>query len=114
MPLELYRDEAGDPRARADRDREALAQFLESDIQGSTAIGREILEAIDAVAEGRLPEWASTGNACTLVLSADGAAIELDFAKEGEAELVPLAELREAVARWIDFLDTPPRVETRG
>ena len=110
MPLELYRDEAGDPRARADRDREALAHFLESDVQGSTASGREILEAIDAVAEGRLKEWTRTGNAHTLVLSAEGAAIEADFEdekddEESEADLVPLAELREAVARWIDFLD---------
>jgi uncharacterized protein YacL (UPF0231 family) len=105
MFLELYRDEAGDPRARADRDREALAQFLESDVQGSTATGREILEAIDAVAEGRLREWTRTGNACTLVLTAEGAAIEPDFDEESEADLVPLTELREAVARWIEFLD---------
>lgn len=103
MFLELYRDEAGDPRARAGRDREALAQFLESDVQGSTASGREILEAIDAVAEGRLPEWTRTGNAYTLVLSAEGAAIEADF--KDEAALVPLADLREAVTRWIELLE---------
>lgn len=114
MSLELYRDEAGDPRARADRDREALAHFLESDVQGSTAAGREILEAIDAVAGGRLQEWTRTGNACTLVLSAEGAAIESDFDEESEAALVPLSDLREAITRWIEFLDTPPRIEIRG
>ena len=105
MFLELYRDEAGDPRARAGRGREALAEFLESDIQGSTASGREILEAIDAVAEGRLPEWTRTGNAYTLVLAPEGAAIESDFEDEGEVDFVPLAELREAVTRWIEFLE---------
>ena len=55
MSLEFYRDEAGDPRARAGRDREALAHFLESDVQGSAAFGLEILAAIEAVTEGRLP-----------------------------------------------------------
>ena len=105
MPLEFYRDEAGDPRARAERDREALAHFLESDVQGSATFGLEILAAIEAVTEGRLSEWTRTGNAHTLVLSAEGAAIEPDFHEESEAGLVPLDDLREAVTRWIEFLN---------
>ena len=56
MSLEFYRDESGDPRARAGRDREALARFLESDIQGSATFGLEVLAAIEAVADGRLRE----------------------------------------------------------
>lgn len=105
MPLDFYRDEAGDPRARAGRGREALAHFLESDVQGSAAFGLEILAAVDAVAEGRLREWTRTGNAHTLVLSPEGAAIEPDFDEETEAGLLPLADLREAVTRWIEFLE---------
>lgn len=105
MSLDFYRDEAGDPRARASRGWEALAHFLESDVQGSAAFGLEILAAIDAVAEGRLREWTRTGNAHTLVLSPEGAAIEPDFDEETEVGLLPLADLREAVTRWIEFLD---------
>lgn len=105
MSLEFYRDESGDPRARAGRDREALARFLESDIQGSVTFGLEILAAIEKVLEGRLREWTRTGNAHTLVLSPEGAAIEPDYSEEGEQDLVPLADLREAVTRWIEFLD---------
>ncbi len=105
MFLEFYRDEAGDPRARAGRNREALAHFLESDIQGSATFGLEILAAIEAVAEGRLREWTRTGNAHTLVLSEEGAAIEPDYDEEAEPNLVPLSDLREAVTRWIEFLD---------
>ena len=105
MSLEFYRDESGDPRARAGRDREALARFLESDIQGSAAFGLEVLAAIEAVADGRLREWTRTGNAHTLVLSPEGAAIEPDFSEESEAGLVPLPDLREAVIRWVEFLD---------
>jgi uncharacterized protein YacL (UPF0231 family) len=105
MSLEFYRDEAGDPRARAGRDREALAHFLESDIQGSAAFGLEVLAAIEAITEGRLGEWTRTGNSYTLLLSPEGAAIEPDFDEESEAGLVPLDDLREAVTRWIEFLD---------
>lgn len=105
MSLEFYRDEAGDPRARASRDRELLARFLESDVQGSATFGLEILAAIEAIADGRLREWTQTGNAHTLVLSPEGAAIEPDFDEESESALVSLADLREAVARWIEFLD---------
>jgi uncharacterized protein YacL (UPF0231 family) len=105
MSLEFYRDEAGDPRARADRDREALAHFLESDVQGSAAFGLEILAAIEAVTEGRLREWTRTGNSHTLVLSEEGAAIEPDFDEESETGIVSLSDLREAVTRWIEFLD---------
>lgn len=105
MFLEFYRDESGDPRARAGRDREALAHFLESDVQGSAAFGLEILAAIEAVSEGGLGEWTRTGNSYTLVLSPEGAAIEPDFDEESEAGLVSLDDLREAVTRWIEFLD---------
>jgi hypothetical protein len=107
MSLEFYRDETGDPRARAlaGQDREALAQFLESDVQGSAAFGFEILEAIEEITEGRVEEWTRTGNSHTLTLSPDGAVIEPELDEEIEPGLVPLADLREAVTRWIEFLD---------
>lgn len=107
MSLEFYRDEAGDPRARAvaGRDREALAHFLESDIQGSAAYGLDILDGIEAVTNGRVLEWTRTYNAHTLTVSLDGALIEPEFDGESEPGLVPLPDLREAVTRWIEFLD---------
>ena len=107
MSLEFYRDETGDPRARAvaDRNREALARFLESDVQGSASSALEVLAAIEAVAEGRLREWTRTGNAHTLILSPEGAAIEPDFSEESDAAVVSLSDLREAVTDWIEFLD---------
>lgn len=107
MTLEFYRDETGDPRARAaaDRDRETLAYFLESDVQGSAAFGLEILAAIEAVEEGRIREWTRTGNSHTLTVFQDVAVIEPDFEEEGEPGRVPLDDLREAVTGWIEFLD---------
>lgn len=106
MSLEFYRDEIGDPRARAvaDRDREALARFLESDVQGSAASALEILAAIEAVAAGRLREWTRRGNSHTLFLAPDGAAIEPDFTDAGDSGLVSLSDLCDAVTCWIEFL----------
>lgn len=107
MSLEFYRDETGDPRARAiaDRGREALAHFLESDVQGSAAFGLEILAAIEAISEGGLREWTRTGNSHTLSLSAEGASIEPDFDDEIDSGEISLSDLREAVTSWIEFLD---------
>lgn len=107
MTLEFYRDETGDPRARAvaNRDRESLAYFLESDVQGSAAFGLEILAAIEALEEGRIREWTRTGNSHTLTLLGDTAVIEPDFEEEGEPGQVPVDDLREAVTAWIEFLD---------
>jgi uncharacterized protein YacL (UPF0231 family) len=103
--LEFYRDETGDPRARAGRNREALAHFLEGDVQGSAAFGLEILAAVEAIEEGRIREWTRTGNAHTLTLSPEGATIEPDFDEEIETGIVSLFDLRDAVTSWIEFLD---------
>jgi hypothetical protein len=92
-------------RASAGRDREALAQFLESDVQGSATSGIEILEAIEEVAGGRRYQWTRPGNSHTLVLTPEGATIEPELDEEAESGLVSLDDLREAVTRWIEFLD---------
>lgn len=105
MNLEIYRDEAGDPRARSAPDRSLLARFLESDVQDNPEHGREILRAIEQVAAGETEVWEETGNAHTLVLSPEGAVIEAEFEDAPPCRL-SLDELREAVAAWVAFLDS--------
>jgi len=108
MKLDLYWDEAGDPRARAAAgqagEQELLARFLESDVQGSAAAGREILAALRQVVAGELPAWEQTGNAFTLRLSPTGAAIESALDESGEVVEIPLRDLRRALRAWVDFL----------
>ncbi len=103
----FYFDDAGDPRARGES---FLARFLESDVQGSAATAREILDAVGRVEAGDEDEWEMTGNAFTLLVSPDGAAIEPGYQDEEEEEMEPervsLEELRSALDRWIELLES--------
>lgn len=107
MPLEFYRDEAGDPRARGEG-HDLLADFLESDVQGSAAYGYELLTVVEALRKGRLEEWSRSGNAYTVTLTAEGALIEPDHEDTPPHE-VSLAELRDAIAGWLEFLESGGR-----
>jgi hypothetical protein len=87
MHLSLYRDQAGDLRAHCPPPYTLLGHFLESD------------------AAGTLDTWQATGNAHTLVLTADGARIEADWASSTPPCQLSLAELRTALERWCAFLN---------
>lgn len=102
--MRFYRDSSGDPRAGVERGRHLLAGFLESDVQGSISLGRKILAAIDKIAGGHLDEWERTGNAYTLTLSPEGADLETETDDDTEELHLSLADLREAVERWVQFL----------
>jgi uncharacterized protein YacL (UPF0231 family) len=105
MKLELYRDSAGDPRARGRGNIRVVAGFLESDLQDSPAAAREVLSAIERVESGREPSWERTGNAYTLSLSPEGATIQDENAEDSKPRSFALAALREAVGGWISFLE---------
>jgi uncharacterized protein YacL (UPF0231 family) len=105
MRLEFYRDDAGDPRARGRGHGRAVAGFLESDLQDSTAAAHEVLRAIDDVESGRVPSWERTGNAHTLTLSPAGAAIRDEMDEDAKPSHLPLPEIRQAVADWVSFLE---------
>jgi uncharacterized protein YacL (UPF0231 family) len=107
--MKLYRDASGDPRAHLEKGTEKgkalLARFLESDVQGSAALGRQILAALDQVASGHRKSWERTGNAYTLALAPGGATIEPAMDEDDAEPLhLPLAELRDAVERWVAFI----------
>jgi uncharacterized protein YacL (UPF0231 family) len=105
MKLQLYRDDAGDARARGRGRGKALAAFLESDLQGSAVSAREVLRALDDVQAGRRESWERTGNAYTLTLSPESAVLQDEMDEEAEPVSFPLSEVREAVAGWVSFLE---------
>jgi uncharacterized protein YacL (UPF0231 family) len=107
MKLKLYRDDAGDARARGRGRGKVVAAFLESDLQDSLESAREVLQAIEDVEAGRTISWERTGNAYTLTLSPQGAALQDEMEEDAEPSVLSLAEIREAVADWISFLDGP-------
>ena len=110
--LKFHRDADGAPRAQGDEGRDHLAGWLESDVQENAALGRKILAAVDKVAAGDLDEWERTGNVYTLTLSPEGGDLRLELDDvEGEAKPLhlPLAELRDAIAQWVEFVDEDQR-----
>ena len=104
MHLEFSWDEAGDPRASGNAPDDLVARYLESDIGSSQRQAREVLAAIDHVAESA-GSWADTGNAHTLRLTQDGATIDSSFDERAKPCKVALGELRKAVAAWLLFLE---------
>ena len=105
MKLQLYRDDAGDARARGRGRGKAVAGFLESDLQGSAVSAREVLRALDDIEAGRRESWERTGNAHTLTLTPEGAVLQDEMDEEAKPSRVSLPEIRKAVADWVSFLD---------
>lgn len=101
----IYRNPAGDPRAKFDPPYELLGHFLESDIQGSIAICNEILGKVDEIVAGKIKEWQQTGNAHTVVLSRHGACIEAEFDNIRAPCRLTLERFQKAVSEWKSFLE---------
>ena len=104
MKIQFYRDDAGDARARGRGRGKLVAGFLESDLQDSPESAREVLQAIDDIETGRTDSWERTGNAYTLTLSPQGAALQDEMDEDAEPYVLSLPEIREAVEGWASFL----------
>jgi hypothetical protein len=86
-----------------------LRLFLESDVQGSVASARDLLDALDRVETGALDRWERTGNAHTLTITPQGAVIEPEFEPEPRELRLSLADLRAALCGWIDWIESRHR-----
>ncbi|HYO15229.1 MAG TPA: YacL family protein [Thermoanaerobaculia bacterium] len=105
MQLQFYWDAVGDPRAHCDPPGRPLAEFLESDIQGSTATAREVLRALDWIEAGDRDHWEMTGNIHTLALSPEGASLQNEHEEDSEPYELPLSQFRQALTDWVSFLE---------
>jgi hypothetical protein len=106
--LRIFRDPAGDLRAedlsRRSR-RGLLIAFLESEVQGSVAAGREILEQLAQVVAGERPRATWIGNAYSLTMSKKTARIVDEIDPEGPVLRLPLGDLYSALDAWLDVLE---------
>ncbi len=106
--LRIFRDPAGDLRAE-DLSRRSkrglLISFLESEVQGSVAAGREILEQLAQVVAGERPRATWIGNAHTLTMSKKTARITDEMASDTPALRLPLGDLYSALDAWLDVLE---------
>lgn len=91
----------------ADAESGLLVNFLGSELQGSLAGTREIIDQIDFVASGGTPEWSQHGNSFLVKLRPDGASLLNYDAEEGELDFAafPLADFRQAVSDWLLALE---------
>ncbi|MEM7251322.1 MAG: hypothetical protein AAF493_07870 [Pseudomonadota bacterium] len=96
-PLEFYRDERGNPRARG-RD-ERLARFFETDLQDSVEIARHLVELLGNERGGEFH-----GNAHSLSINPLLVTIEC-HADDGPDRRIERTELRRWVEQWIAFIN---------
>ncbi len=107
--LRVFRDDAGDLRAedlsRRTR-RGLLVSFLEGEVQGSVAVGREILEQLAQVVAGERPRATWIGNAHSLTMSKKTARITDEMDAEAPVLRLPLGDLYSALDAWLDVLES--------
>jgi hypothetical protein len=104
MELNFYFDDKGDPRVGSDEEGALLGQYLESDIQGSQAIGTQILEKMHDVGDNLIESWEFTGNAHTLSFNCSEACITPLFNDSQEPLTLPLFQLELILNNWMNFL----------
>ena len=102
--LWFYRDHRGCPRVNAPERHRLLSTFLETDIQGDIAVGRELLFKIEKVLDNTGKSEEFTGNAHTVFMSGGNAVISSLFDPESDKETLELDLLRKAVSQWLGFL----------
>jgi hypothetical protein len=96
---------AGRARPGSGRHGEILAGFLQSDVQGDLETARTLLAEIAAAERGEKPQPGGVGNAFSIAIAPDGAAIRNAVVEGAVPEHYSLAELRAALETWIAALE---------
>jgi hypothetical protein len=111
--VRVHRHPAGflEGRARpgSGRHGEILAGFLQSDVQGDLETARMLLAETIAAERGETPQPGGVGNAFSITISPEGAAIRNAVVEGAAPERYSLAELRAALETWIAALERAHR-----
>ncbi|MGH7061563.1 MAG: hypothetical protein ACREFH_14340 [Stellaceae bacterium] len=93
------------PRAGSGRRGEALAGFLQSDVQGDADTARALLAEIAAAERGGPPQPGGAGNAFAIAIAKDGAVIRNAVLENSPPQHFSLAELRRALEAWLAAIE---------
>ena len=99
--LEFYHDDQGNPCARGSDQR--LATFLQTDLQGSTEVTRDLASKL-ASAEKKIE---FNGNAHSVSITPVMAVIESHFDDEAPDRRMTRAHLLKQVESWLQFISNP-------
>ncbi len=103
--FEFYRDEEGLPRVRAPKGHELAATFLETDMQGDTALADEILEGVASIAGREADRGVFVGNAHVVEVRPDEVCIESEFDEDADIYRMPTEAFTHLLKRWRRFID---------
>jgi len=96
--LEFYFNEDGEPCARGADER--TATFLESDIQGSVEIAKELLGHLDS----QQKRFEFNGNGHSVVITSVFATIGSNFDEEAPDRRLERQEFRTILQAWLAFI----------
>lgn len=104
----FFFDNDGSPKARGPAAEKTLMSFLETDVQGSDHICRDLMDDLTAIEDESDDLREFTGNAHTVLIKADGVSIVVNLpgaaSTHAAAYEVPLKHFREVLEDWEAFI----------
>ena len=100
----FYFDRDGTPKARGPAAERVFMSFLETDVQGSDHVCRDLMDDLEAVEDGTDDAREFTGNAHAATLTKDGVTIVALPADTGESYTTGLKHFREVLEDWEAFI----------
>lgn len=104
----FFFDNDGSPKARGPASEKTLMSFLETDVQGSDHICRDLMDDLTAIEDQSDDLREFTGNAHTVLIKADGVSIASNLPDSASALTtayqVPLKHFREVLEDWEAFI----------
>jgi hypothetical protein len=84
---------------------DVLADYLANELQEDRNACRRVLDTVRRVKAGHCENWEREGDSWSLRLTGDIAEFTSEHAVPGRRLKLPLQELEEAVASWLQFIE---------
>ena len=104
--MKFYIDQFGSPKIDVSPKDEALAGFLESDVQASLTSCHEILSVIKEIQLGIINSCERTGNSYTADIKHDVVSIVNNFSDSIPVCNITIEEFKSAVQDWLNIIES--------